>query len=118
MRVGLATQVKITIVPSFNHSPTYEAETFELLYIFSPKQIRLKSTPLFSVPAASDMKAEATARLAKLVRNRRNVPVLAVPQFKRLPDFWGWYKYFMDTHNQEGVSRDSCQCSHQVSPHH
>ncbi|CAF94192.1 unnamed protein product [Tetraodon nigroviridis] len=53
--------------------------------------------------AASDGKAEAMERLTKLVRSRRNVPVLAVPQFKRLPDFWGWYKYFMDTHNQEGV---------------
>ncbi|XP_042284151.1 actinodin2 [Thunnus maccoyii] len=56
------------------------------------------------VPAVSDdVKADAMANLKKLVRNRRNVPVLAVPQFKRLPDFWGWYKYFMDSHNQEGV---------------
>lgn len=54
--------------------------------------------------ACEDVKAEAMESLTKLVRNRRNVPVLAVPQFKRLPDFWGWYKYFMDTHNQEGVS--------------
>uniref|UniRef100_A0A8C6WN84 Actinodin2 n=1 Tax=Neogobius melanostomus TaxID=47308 RepID=A0A8C6WN84_9GOBI len=23
--------------------------------------------------------------------------------YKRLPDFWGWYKYFMDSDNQEGV---------------
>nr|XP_019957726.1 PREDICTED: uncharacterized protein LOC109638957 [Paralichthys olivaceus] len=43
------------------------------------------------------------ATLKNLVRNRRNVPVVAVPQFKRLPDFWGWYKYFVDSHNQEGV---------------
>uniref|UniRef100_A0A3P8TYM5 Actinodin2 n=1 Tax=Amphiprion percula TaxID=161767 RepID=A0A3P8TYM5_AMPPE len=49
------------------------------------------------------MKTEAMANLKKLVRNRRNVHVLAVPQYKRLPDFWGWYKYFMDSHNQEGV---------------
>lgn len=55
--------------------------------------------------AASD-DVKAMASLTKLVRNRRNVPVFAVPQFKRLPDFWGWYKYFMDTHNQEGVSAD------------
>ncbi|MED6282284.1 hypothetical protein CHARACLAT_030498, partial [Characodon lateralis] len=54
--------------------------------------------------AISDVvKAEAMANLKKLVRNRRNVPVLAVPQFNRVPDFWGWYKYFMETHNQEGV---------------
>ncbi|KAM4729147.1 actinodin2 [Anableps anableps] len=43
------------------------------------------------------------ANLKKLVRNRRNVPAVAVPQFKHMPDFWGWYKYFMDSHNQEGV---------------
>ncbi|KAG8014283.1 COP9 signalosome complex subunit 9, partial [Nibea albiflora] len=53
--------------------------------------------------AVSDVKAEAMESPTKLVRNRRNLPVLAVPQFKRLPDFWGWYKYFMDSHNQEGV---------------
>ncbi|XP_027877653.1 actinodin2 isoform X1 [Xiphophorus couchianus] len=54
--------------------------------------------------AVSDnVKAEAMTNLKKLVRNRRNVPVVAVPQFKRTPDFWGWYKYFMDSHNQEGV---------------
>ncbi|XP_057713949.1 actinodin2 [Corythoichthys intestinalis] len=50
-----------------------------------------------------DVKAEVMANLKKLVRQRRNAPVVAVPQFQRLPDFWGWYKYFMDSHNQEGV---------------
>ena len=39
------------------------------------------------------------ANLKKLVRNTRSLP-----QFKHLPDFWGWYKYFMETGNQEGVS--------------
>jgi hypothetical protein len=29
--------------------------------------------------------------------------MITIPQLKRLPDFWGWYKYFMDTHNQEGI---------------
>lgn len=53
---------------------------------------------------SDDVKAEAMTSLKKLVRDRRNVPVVAVPQFKRVPDFWGWYKYFMDSHNQEGVS--------------
>lgn len=58
-----------------------------------------------SVLAVSDdVKADAMANLKKLVRNRRNVPILTLPQLKRLPDFWGWYKHFMDTHNQEGVS--------------
>ncbi|XP_075954257.1 actinodin2 [Anarhichas minor] len=53
------------------------------------------------VPAVSD--DDNMENLNTLVRNRRNVPVLAVPQFKRLPDFWGWYKYFMQSQNQEGV---------------
>lgn len=53
---------------------------------------------------SEEVKAEAMDSLSKVVRNRRNVPFFAVPQFKRLPDFWGWYKYFMDSHNQEGVS--------------
>ncbi|XP_024130253.1 actinodin2 isoform X1 [Oryzias melastigma] len=50
--------------------------------------------------------SESTAVLKQLIRSRRNVPVVPVvpvPQFQRVPDFWGWYKYFMDTHNQEGV---------------
>lgn len=66
--------------------------------------------------ASDDVKAEAMASLTKLVRNRRNVPVFAVPQFKRLPDFWGWYKYFMDTHNQEGVSADYFPLNDQLPP--
>nr|XP_057925130.1 actinodin2 isoform X2 [Doryrhamphus excisus] len=52
---------------------------------------------------SDNVKAQVMSNLKKLVRHRRNVPVMAVPQFKRLPDFWGWYKYFMDSHNQEGV---------------
>lgn len=82
-----------------------------LLYDFWHQHNKFSSlfpSRLPSVHAVSDdVKAEAMASLKKLVRNRRNIPVLAVPQFKRMPDFWGWYKYFMDTHNQEGVSRVS-----------
>ncbi|XP_068457020.1 actinodin2 [Clinocottus analis] len=56
------------------------------------------------VPAVSqDDTLEVMENLKTLVRNRRNSHVFAVPQFKRLPDFWGWYKYFMQSHNQEGV---------------
>ncbi|XP_062337405.1 actinodin2 [Osmerus eperlanus] len=47
---------------------------------------------------SSEVKSHAMANLKKLVRNTRSLP-----QFKRLPDFWGWYKYFMETGNQEGV---------------
>ncbi|KAM8838423.1 actinodin2 [Synchiropus picturatus] len=52
---------------------------------------------------SGDVKAEAMANLKKLVRNRRNVPVIPLPQFKAVPDFWGFYKYFMQSHNQEGL---------------
>ncbi|XP_061550412.1 actinodin2 [Phycodurus eques] len=52
---------------------------------------------------SDDGKADVMANLKKLVRHRRNAPVMAVPQFQHLPDFWGWYKYFMDSQNQEGV---------------
>lgn len=24
--------------------------------------------------------------------------------YRALPDFWGWYKYYTETNNQEGVS--------------
>ncbi|CAL1580368.1 unnamed protein product [Knipowitschia caucasica] len=56
-------------------------------------------------PAVSeDVKEEVMSNLRRLSRDRRHAPaMLAVPQYKRLPDFWGWYKYFMDSHNQEGV---------------
>jgi len=53
---------------------------------------------------SDDDNIEVLQNLQTLVRNRRNSPVFAVPQFKRMPDFWGWYKYFMQSHNQEGVS--------------
>ncbi|XP_077471610.1 actinodin2 [Stigmatopora argus] len=52
---------------------------------------------------AGDVKAEVVSNLKELVRRRRNAPVVAVPQFQHRPDFWGWYKYFVESHNQEGV---------------
>ncbi|KAK5860208.1 hypothetical protein PBY51_021701 [Eleginops maclovinus] len=57
---------------------------------------------------SDDVRVEAMESLKTLVRNRRNIfpvmaPVAHVPHFKRLPDFWGWYKYFMTSNNQEGV---------------
>ncbi|XP_072296901.1 actinodin2 isoform X1 [Eucyclogobius newberryi] len=53
---------------------------------------------------SEDVKEDAMSNLKKLVRERRNAPAfLTVPHYQRLPDFWGWYKYFMDSHNQEGV---------------
>ncbi|KAK2895855.1 actinodin2 [Channa argus] len=50
---------------------------------------------------SDDVNAEDMSNLK--TRSRRNVPVLALPQFTRVPDFWGWYKYFIESHNQEGV---------------
>ncbi|KAM6948377.1 actinodin2 [Aplochiton taeniatus] len=55
----------------------------------------------FGTSAVSeDVKVDAINNLRALVRNRRNAPL---PQFKRMPDFWGWYKYFMESGNQEGI---------------
>lgn len=104
--------------------------SFQILYILvsyekenAEKTQNIKSTScnrvfsqysfvFFAAAAASDgVTAEATDDMRTVVRSRRNVPVvpiLPVPHMKRLPDFWGWYKYFMDSHNQEGVSMDCC----------
>lgn len=48
----------------------------------------------------ADEKPARSLAVKKLTRNKRN----AVAYYKRLPEFWAWYKYYMDTHNQEGVS--------------
>ncbi|XP_026989398.2 actinodin2 [Tachysurus fulvidraco] len=42
---------------------------------------------------------EKPLALKKLTRNKRN----AVAYYRQLPEFWAWYKYYMDTHNQEGI---------------
>ncbi|KAF7706136.1 actinodin2 [Silurus meridionalis] len=47
---------------------------------------------------AEDQPASSLA-LRKLTRNKRN----PVAYYKRLPEFWAWYRYYMDTHNQEGI---------------
>lgn len=77
---------------------------------------------IFSVGSVAEFAEEKPASslaINKLARNKRN----AVAYYKRLPEFWAWYKYYMDTHNQEGVShlkqylnemivvllKDSCQ---------
>uniref|UniRef100_A0A3Q3D3S6 Actinodin2 n=1 Tax=Hippocampus comes TaxID=109280 RepID=A0A3Q3D3S6_HIPCM len=66
--------------------------------------MRMRFVAVLSVGGVpDDMKAEGMANLRKSVRHRRNAPVMTAPQFQRLPDFWAWYKYFMDSHNQEGV---------------
>uniref|UniRef100_A0A3P8XHQ6 Actinodin2 n=1 Tax=Esox lucius TaxID=8010 RepID=A0A3P8XHQ6_ESOLU len=36
------------------------------------------------------------------VRSKRSLSY-PIPVLKRVPDFWGWYKYFMDSGNQEGI---------------
>lgn len=72
-----------------------------------------------SVAEFAEEKPASSLAIKKLARNKRN----AVAYYKRLPEFWAWYKYYMDTHNQEGVShlnqylneiivvllKDSCQ---------
>jgi len=55
--------------------------------------------PCSIIEAVSEVKTDSMSSLKKLVRNRRNVAY-----YRSQPDFWGWYKYFMETNNQEGVS--------------
>ncbi|XP_029559978.1 actinodin2 [Salmo trutta] len=52
-------------------------------------------------PVRQNAKKEASA-LSSDVRSKRSLTV-PIPVLKRLPDFWGWYKFFMDTGNQEGI---------------
>ncbi|XP_072544731.1 actinodin2 [Salminus brasiliensis] len=56
------------------------------------------ATVFMPAAEAAEEKPAGLSALKKLGRHRRNVAY-----YKRLPDFWNWYKYFMDTHNQEGV---------------
>ena len=58
----------------------------------------------FPVVSVSAVSSDAESGDQKLVRNRRNLALMALPQFQRVPDFWAWYKLFTETHNQEGVS--------------
>lgn len=53
-----------------------------------------------SIAEFAEEKPASLLALKKLTRSKRN----AVAHYKRLPEFWAWYKYYMDTHNQEGVS--------------
>ncbi|KAL0966823.1 hypothetical protein UPYG_G00300590 [Umbra pygmaea] len=54
---------------------------------------------LGAVPVGQNEDASA---VSSEVRSKRSL-TYQVPVLKRLPDFWGWYKYFMDSGNQEGI---------------
>lgn len=49
--------------------------------------------------AAAEEKTDSVSPLNKLTRNKRNIAY-----YRSQPDFWGWYKYYMESNNQEGVS--------------
>ncbi|CAB1317864.1 unnamed protein product [Coregonus sp. 'balchen'] len=51
-------------------------------------------------PVKQNVEEEASA-VSRDVRSKRDLPV-PMPVLQRLPDFWGWYRFFMDTGNQEG----------------
>lgn len=53
-----------------------------------------------SVAKLAEKKPASSLTLKKLTRNKRN----AVAYYQHLSEFWAWYKYYMDTYNQEGVS--------------
>ncbi|KAJ3595706.1 hypothetical protein NHX12_005009 [Muraenolepis orangiensis] len=55
---------------------------------------------------ASALSSDAVSVEQKLVRNRRNLGFMTLPQFQRVPDFWAWYKIFTETHNQEGIYKN------------
>ncbi|CDQ92067.1 unnamed protein product [Oncorhynchus mykiss] len=44
----------------------------------------------------------SASSVSRDVRSKRSLPV-HMPVLQRLPDFWGWYRFFMDTGNQEGI---------------
>ncbi|XP_060775064.1 actinodin2 [Neoarius graeffei] len=50
-----------------------------------------------SVAELAEEKPASSLALKKLTRNKRN----AVAHYQRLPE--SWYKYYVDTHNQEGI---------------
>ncbi|XP_016375125.1 uncharacterized protein LOC107713965 [Sinocyclocheilus rhinocerous] len=51
-----------------------------------------------AIEGAAEVKTDSKTSLKKLVRSRRNVAY-----YRSQPDFWGWYKYFMQINNQEGI---------------
>uniref|UniRef100_A0A3Q3K1T5 Uncharacterized protein n=1 Tax=Monopterus albus TaxID=43700 RepID=A0A3Q3K1T5_MONAL len=74
----------------------------DLIHVFYSSFVFIYSVSLHPLGIVKSAQNLGTAGLK--THSRRNAQVLAVPQFSRLPNFWGWYKYFVDTHNQEGVS--------------
>ncbi|XP_055057895.1 actinodin2 [Misgurnus anguillicaudatus] len=48
--------------------------------------------------AAAEETTNSVSPLKRLSRNRRNIAY-----YRSQPDYWGWYRYYMDTNNQEGV---------------
>ncbi|XP_064848259.1 uncharacterized protein LOC135558406 [Oncorhynchus masou masou] len=53
-------------------------------------------------PVRQNVEEEEASSVSRDVRSKRSLPV-HMPVLQRLPDFWGWYRFFMDTGNQEGI---------------
>ncbi|MBN3326800.1 CSN9 protein, partial [Atractosteus spatula] len=68
------------------------------LLVASPVGQRLKGDA-GDKETASEENAQTSGFLKKLVRSRRNIS-----WYKQHADFWGWYKYFTDNGNQEGIN--------------
>ncbi|XP_015216565.2 actinodin1 [Lepisosteus oculatus] len=68
------------------------------LLVASPVGQRLKGDA-GDKETAGEENAQTSGFLKKLVRSRRNIS-----WYKQHADFWGWYKYFTDNGNQEGIN--------------
>ncbi|KAJ8011185.1 hypothetical protein DPEC_G00055550 [Dallia pectoralis] len=58
---------------------------------------------LFSrVSGGVPLDQETASAVSSDVRSKRSLSY-SIPVFGQVPDFWGWYKHFMDSGNQEGI---------------
>ncbi|XP_051538109.1 uncharacterized protein LOC127431622 [Myxocyprinus asiaticus] len=79
---------------------------FSLFHVFTGVLLATLLLPgfLLAGPVAQRLKGDDgsndEAGPTRLIRNRRNIS-----WYKQHSDFWGWYKYFTDTGNQEGVAQ-------------
>lgn len=71
-----------------------------MLFAFDAYVMNQLLNIIMFVGLVTEFAEEKPLALKKLTRNKRN----AVAYYRQLPEFWAWYKYYMDTHNQEGVS--------------
>ncbi|XP_076829544.1 actinodin2 [Brachyhypopomus gauderio] len=98
-----------TLKLSFLFTGTLLASVFLPGFVWGGPLVRPERESVSTVADAS----EETPALQKLGRDRRSVAY-----YQQQPDFWDWYKYFMATHNQEGIENlDRMYMIYQQSNH-